>query len=187
MHSLAPADPVGGPVLAATPAGHTLLDSYSTLLGHGIPLPWRIKTTKKPPSVPFDGLPSGPTSGDPDLPRKRRKTIRNMSQNEQANIDLHEELKEWLPDAVEQVRQAWISTTGVTAWYTQDRLVMVDSTSPEEQQKGIDLVAWGDEVAELNALDRSAEQGSYCSQEFRLQGAQSMSSLQYRTHADGSD
>ena len=144
---------LAGSVLVQTEDGHALLDPYTTLLGPGIPLPWKIKCVKPPLKVPYDGVPSEATSPPS---KKRRKAARELSQIEQANLDLHEELRKWLPDAIEQVRQQWTGTSA-TRWYSEDRLVWSSNDENQVEKTSVDLVAWEREVSEINALQGKAD------------------------------
>lgn len=141
-------------VLFQLPTGHALLDPYTTLLGSGIPIPRKIKCSKLPLSTSYDGS-SIPSTASPK--KKRRKVTREISQNEQANIDLHGALREWLPEAIEQVRQAYIGTSA-TRWSSLDRLHISPPAEDDSAREPIDLVAWGQEVAELKALDPTFEE-----------------------------
>lgn len=136
-----------------TESGHTLLDPYTTLPGPGIPLPWRIRSIKAPPSVPYDGLPS---TVDPQPPSKRRKANRAISQNEQANIDLHNELRAWLPAAIDEVRQACICSGTLATWYSTSRIARPSLSDGNRASKTVDLVAWGKELEEIRALQEEA-------------------------------
>lgn len=142
-------------ILVQTTNGHALLDPYTTLLGPGIPIPWKIKCSNLPLSIPYDGLlaPNDPDGKSASRSSKRRKIKREISQNEQANIDLHNELRAWLPNAIEGVREAYVGTSA-PRWYSRDRLHTNISLLPEEtHRQPTDLVAWGKEVSEIRALN----------------------------------
>lgn len=109
-----------------------------------------------PRGIPYDGLPAASTSTPPT---KRRKVGREISHNEQANIDLHAELREWLPQAISEVRQARIDG-GATTWYNADRITLPNSGQDDVERPPVDLVAWGKEVDEIKSLQGEAEQAA---------------------------
>lgn len=157
-------------ILARTAEGHVLLDPYTTLLGNGIPANFKIRCSKGPPQIPYDGLPFPPNSSSKRRKRSSNKVHRQLSVNEQANVDLHEELKEWLPEAIDKVRKVWLTTsTSPTTWYDKSRLrydtpECSSSTntitklqlpvSLKEVVQPQDLVAWGKEATELQDMKR---------------------------------
>jgi hypothetical protein len=113
--------------------------------------------------MPFDGLPSEPSTSD--TKPKRRKL---NSENEQANIAHHNELREWLPNAIESVR-VQRKKTRQKAWYSDSRVVINPPTDDPGSSVSVrqpqDLVAWGKEVREIKGFDNSENEESVTDQQ----------------------
>lgn len=132
-------------VLAQTEDGHFLIEPYQGLL-NAAPEGWQIRVRSGPPYEPYDGMPQSALH----ISKKRK---RDPSTNEQLNQAHHEEISGWLGDAINKVRESWLSSSPSTWSPAYAGLEYDEAAAPDE----LDLATLEKSCRELQALAHADE------------------------------